>query len=227
MSSPNFKPANKGSLSGIIQEVLKNFSLSLENCIPAIVESYDRTTNTVTVQPAINNILTDGNSCPRDVLRLPVYSYSGGGIYMSFPLKKSDTGWIIAGDRDISIFKQALKVSNPNTYRTHQFSFGFFIPDKIKGYTIASSDNDAYVLSTLDGKTKITLKENAISIISGSNLTINSPNINITGNITHTGNLTTSGTITGKTDVIASSISGKEHKHGGVTAGSASTGAPQ
>lgn len=235
MSLANFNPANKSTLSGVLQEVLKNFSLELENCLPAVVKSYDRTNNIVTVQPAINTILTNGNSQPRDLLRLPVYIYGGGGLFMSFPLQENDTGWIIAGDRDISIFKQSLKVSNPNTYRTHQFSFGFFIPDKIKGYTINQADTNSFIISSLDGNTKITLMQNKIDIISGldiniqsaSNLTINASNIKIEGNITHTGNLTTSGTITANIDVIAGGISGKTHIHGGVTSGDKNTGVPQ
>lgn len=227
MSLPNYNPSNSDTLSGVIAEVLKNFGLSLENCIPAVVVSYDRTNNVAVVKPAINTILTDGTPQERDTIKLPVHILGGGGLVVSVPLSSGDTGWIIAGDRDISLFKQSLGVSNPNTYRTHKFSFGFFIPDKIKGVSISSEDSSALTIQTLDGTTKISIESGKINIVSSASLTINAPNVNITGNAEITGDLTVTGTITGQTDVVAGTISGLSHTHGGVTAGGSSTGVPQ
>ena len=51
--------------------------------------------------------------------------------------------------------------------------------------------------------------------------------LTITGNVTITGDLTASGTVFGQTDVIAATISGKGHKHGGVQSGTAISGTPQ
>lgn len=208
MGLPNYNPSNADSLSGVIAEVLKNFSLSLENCMPAVVLSYDRANNTVEVQPAINTILTDGKEQARDVLRLPVHILGGNGIVITAPLKKGDTGWIIAGDRDISLFKQSLKVSNPNTYRTHKLGFGFFIPDKIKGVSVANEDENALTIQTLDGNTKISIQSGKVKIVSSdtieascSDLTINGASVSIngestiTGNVLIDGNLTVTGTI--------------------------------
>ena len=202
MSLPNYNPSNANSLSGVIAEVLKNFGLSLENSMPAIVVSYDRANNIAEVQPAINSVLTDGNAQQRDTIKLPVHLYGGNGVVISCPLKKGDTGFIIAGDRDISLFKQSLKVSNPNTYRTHKLSFGFFIPDKVKGVSVSSDDSDSLTIQTLDGNTKISLKSGQVSIVSSSkvditasNLTITCPSVKITGTAQITGDLTVNGTI--------------------------------
>lgn len=224
----NYNPANTSSLSGAISEVLKNFGLSQENCIPAVVVSYDRQANTAVVQPAINCIATSGESLPRDTMRLPVHIGGGGGIVMAFPLKKDDTGWIIASDRDISLFKQSLKVSNPNTYQTHKYSFGFFVPDKIKGYTLNQADNNNFVLQTLDGSTRISLGDGVVNIISknginstAQNLTITIPTITITGDINITGDVNVTGKISATdeissdTDVKSAGISGKLHVHTG------------
>lgn len=234
MSQASYNPADKNSLSGVIQEVLRNYSLSLENCIPAVVVSHDRATNTVIVQPAINSVLTDGTPQARDKIKLPIHIFGGGGVVISAPLNAGDTGWIIAGDRDISLFKQSLAISNPNTYRTHKFSFGFFIPDKIKGFSVQSGDEGAFLIQTLDGTTRIALSDGLIKVVSKSdvnvespNLTITGQNVSITGTTTITGDLTVSGTITGQTDVIAAGISGKAHVHGGVTSGNATSGGPQ
>lgn len=233
MSLPNYNPSNADSLSGVISEVLKNFGLSLENCIPAVVVSYDRSANVAEVKPAINSILTDGTPQERDTIKLPVHILGGGGIVISAPLAAGNTGWIIAGDRDIALFKQSLAVSNPNTYRTHKFSFGFFIPDKIKGVTIKSTDTNALTIQTLDGSTRIALSDGKVKIVSSNeieiestSLTIEATNVNITGTATITGDLTVTGTITGQTDVVAETISGKSHIHSGGTI-QGKTGVPQ
>ena len=224
MSLPNYNPSNASTLSGVISEVLKNFGLSLENCLPAVVVSYDRSANVAEVKPAINTILTDGTPQERDTIKLPVHILGGGGLVISVPLSAGDTGWIIAGDRDISLFKQSLSVSNPNTYRTHKFSFGFFIPDKIKGVTIKSTDSDALTIQTLDGSTRIAISDKKVKIVSSEeveveceSLTMEATNVNIKGNTVITGDLTVTGTITGQTDVVAGTISGMSHIHSGGT----------
>lgn len=164
MSLPNFNPANQGSFSGVITEVLKNYGLQLENSMPAVVQSYDRQKNTVLVTPAINVETTGGEFIQREAIELPVHVLGGGGIILSMPLVAGDTGWIIAGDRDIALFKQSLAVSNPNTRRQHKYSFGFFIPDKVNGISVSQADEDKFVIQTLDGKTKITLKKEEVIV---------------------------------------------------------------
>jgi hypothetical protein len=134
----------------------------------------------------------------------------------------------IASDRDISLFKQSLKVSNPNTYQTHKYSFGFFVPDKIKGYTLNQGDNNNFVLQTLDGSTRISLGDGVVNIISknginstAQNLTITIPTITITGDINITGDVNVTGKISATdeissdTDVKSAGISGKLHVHTG------------
>lgn len=206
---PSYNESNTSSMSGILEEVLKNYSLNLENCFPAVVVSHDRTNNTVVVTPAINMVATDGTASPRANITLPVHIFGGGGIIISTPLKEGDTGWIIAGDRDITLFKQSLKVSNPNTYRTHKLSFGFFIPDKVKGFTVQSGDDNAFLIQTLDGSTRIALSDGLVKVKTGGNIVAECTNLTITassckitattdiiGDTTITGNLTVSSDIT-------------------------------
>ena len=227
MALPNYNPSNKSTMSGVIAEVLKNFGLSLENCLPAVVVSYDRTNNIVEVQPAINTILTDGTAQPRDTIQLPVHLFGGAGIVISTPLSAGDTGWIIAGDRDIALFKQSLGVSNPNTYRTHKYSFGFFVPDKIKGITVAGGDDNALTIQTLDGTTRISLMAGSVKVVSSNTVSVESTSLTITSpTVSIIGDLVVSGTITGQTDVVAYNVSGKTHKHTNGTASDGKTGLP-
>ena len=223
---PSYNESNKYSLSGILEEVLKNYSLNLENVLPAVVVSHDRTANTVVVTPAINMIGTDGEPMQRANITLPVHIFGGGGVIISAPLQTGDTGWIIASDRDITLFKQSLKVSNPNTYRTHKYSFGFFLPDKVKGFTVQSGDDNAFLIQTLDGSTRIALSDGLVKIkTSGdikaecTNLTIDATSCKITattdivGDTSITGNLTVSGDITATGEVTGNSVALSTHKH--------------
>lgn len=200
--APNYNPSNQFTMAGMLEEVLKNYSLGLENCLPAVVVSHDRTANTVVVTPAIKTVSTDGEANQRANITLPVHVFGGGGIVISTPLKAGDTGWIVACDRDITLFKQSLKVSNPNTYRTHKLAFGFFIPDKVKGFTVSGGDTNAFLIQTLDGSTKIALSDGLVEIKTGgdikaecSNLTITASSCKITAETEITGNVTVSGTM--------------------------------
>ena len=176
----NYNPANLDTLTGTFAEVLKNFSINLENCIPAIVKSYDRTKNVAVVKPAINMISTSGEIIERSEIEIEVLSLCGGGVVLSFPLNEGDTGWIVSCDRDTTLFKQSMSLSIPNTYRRHKYAFGFFIPDKIKNTNISSEDVDSFVIQTIDGQTKITVGSSGVKIKSSSNVDVEAVNVNIT-----------------------------------------------
>lgn len=124
--------------------LMEKLSASIDCVIPGIVQSYDKATNRATVKPAITGVASQGQKISKEALtNIPVLQLSGGGVRMSFPIKAGDTGWLVACDRNISIFKQNLTESAPNDYRKHKFEDSFFIPDAINAdgvddFTIAS-----------------------------------------------------------------------------------------
>lgn len=63
-------------------------------------------------------------------------------------------------------------------------------------------------------------------ILGAGKIEFEAPVIEMNGNLIVDGNITAIGTVTGETDVIAGAISGKTHKHGGVTVGAGNTGVP-
>ena len=202
---PNYNPANQGSLSGVLSEVLKNYGLQLECSMPAVVKSFDRAKNTAFVIPAINIEKTDGTFLQREAIELPVHTIGGSGIVLSTNLVQGDTGWIIAGDRDIALFKQSLAVSNPNTRRQHRYSFGFFLPDKVSGFTVSDSDKSKFVIQTLDGSTKITITNGEVQIVTDGTISAECKDISVTAS----GNLTAeaqSATITASTVTINGNV---------------------
>lgn len=211
---PDYNPADANTLSGLNNMLQNKISMSIDCAIPGIVQSYDRTTNRAVVKPAITGVASQGQKVSKEpLINIPVFCMSGGGIVMSFPVKQGDTGWLVANDRNISIFKQNLEESAPNDYRKHHFLDAFFLPDKINDINYSQDDNGAFVIQTLTGTTKITLKEGVI--------TLTSPSVVINGDTTINGTLTVS------TETITNGIAFTTHVHGGVQTGSGSTGVPR
>lgn len=160
--------------------LIRNVLLSLEIVLPAVVVEYDRAKNLVTVQPAVNRVLTDGTEAKRALAKIPCVNLCGNGIGINFPLKKGDTGWLIAADRDTENFQQLLETSRPKTFNLHSFQFGFFIPDKIHGFKIHDDDADSLVIETLDCKTRISIKQGQITIVSSDNVKVETETADVT-----------------------------------------------
>ena len=205
----------------------KKIFSKLEKIAPAKVISYNRTTNRAEVQILPQDSTSTGEKLPRrPLVNIPALNLGGGGFVFSFPIQAGDVGWIFAADKDISVFKQLLQEYAPNTYRKHRYDDSFFIPDNINGFTISADDAAAVLLSSLDGTTKISVKNGQVSI-TATNTVVNATAATINAPTTINGDVTVNGTLTASTDVVGGGISLKTHTHGGVTAGGASTGAPQ
>lgn len=210
---PAREPSDTTSLEGLCR-MLKDITLmDMEKVLPGVVQSYDRVNNRAVVKPAITGIASLGQKIPKNpLINIPVLTLQGGGIYMSFPLKQGDKGWLVACDRDISIFKQCLAESAPNSYRKHCFNDAFFIPDKINSISLAEEDDGAFVISAENGSAKFALKDGEIKI---------------TGKTTIIGDTEISGKLTVSDEVIGNGIALSTHVHGGVQSGSGSSGGPQ
>jgi hypothetical protein len=185
-NSPDIDPANNGTLAGTLQFCMKKFMQGVNGMLPASVINYDRATNRVQVQLLINLVTTTGQQVPRSQLAsIPVMIFGGGGFFLSFPLNTGDLGWVLANDRDISLFLQNYQQSAPNTFRMNSFSDGVFVPDIMKGYTINSEDANSVVLQNLDGTIKMSLLSDRIKLTA--------PLVEITGGLQVDGVITGEG----------------------------------
>lgn len=231
-SPMSIDPASRGDLAGTVKLILTKFLAGVDDMLPAKVISYDRNTNRAKVQPMVYMVTTDGRKQSRaPVASIPVLQLGGGGFVLSFPIKPGDLGWIKANDRDISIFLQSLKESPPNTEFKHTFSDAMFIPDTMfKSVNIAGEDDDNVVLQSLDGSVKVSLSNNSVKIKASTKVTIDCPLTEITGELvtgTDAGQSATfGGNIFTPADVLAGTISLKDHVHDGVQPGGGNTGEP-
>lgn len=211
-NAPDVDPADNDTLAGTLNFCFKKLLQNTNGMLPAKVISYDRVKNRAQVQLLISMVTTSGQIVSRPQLAsIPVLILGGGGFFLSFNLNTGDLGWVLANDRDISLFLQTYEESPPNTARIKNFADSVFIPDIMTGYNIAQEDETSVTLQNLDGTVKISLQENKIKltaplveitgglqvdgVITGEGvnpLTINSPLIANNGvTITGTGNALT------------------------------------
>ena len=247
LAQPSRNPANDGTMTGMLREVMGKMTQGLDDCLPATVVAFDRTSNRATVKPMVQVVTTKGEAVSRaQLVSVPVFQIGGGGFLLNFNLKPGDLGWIKASDRDTSLFLQQYSEQKPNTKRMHSFSDGLFFPDVMRGYTIDGEDAENAVLQTLDGtcrvaiwpdRVKITaplveVEAEDVQVLATAATIIDSPETTITGNVTINGNLQvdgdidSDGTITGDIDVVTGVISLKNHRTSGVTIGLGISGGP-
>jgi len=208
-ANPSVDPANYDSLTGAFREIFSKLMSNTDGMLPAQVIAYNAGPPAqVQVKPLIKIITTTGETLSRPVIAdLPVFQLGGGGFLINFPLQPGDLGWIVANDRDISLFLQSYEESPPNTFRKKSFSDALFIPNVLTNYTIAGEDSANMVLQNLEGTVKLSLgtsqiKIQAPTIILDGNITINgtitpsTPPLLVVGEFHVSGDITASGDIT-------------------------------
>lgn len=162
---PMIDDANDASLPGLIAQMIKNNNINLEDCMPATVISYDRSSNVASIQPQIHMVATDGTAIKRGPLaKIPVLTLGGGGFIINFPVTGGSRGWIKATDRDMSLYMQSMSAQPPNTSRLHSFSDSFFIPDVVSGFTIDGEDTNNMVIQNTAGTYRIALWPDRVKI---------------------------------------------------------------
>ncbi len=163
---PSNNPAETNSESGKNDFLFDKLLSKIEKIAPAQIISYDRQKNRAVVQILNQSITSQGGKIPRKPLKdIPALVLYGGDFVLSFPIKEGDVGWICAADRNISIFKQTLKMFAPATYEKHRYKDSFFVPNYINGFTYTPDDEDAVLLTSTDGSTKISVKQGQVTII--------------------------------------------------------------
>jgi phage baseplate assembly protein gpV len=161
--------------------------------------------------PLVNQLDGFDNAIPHGVVHhLPYMRVQGGANAVIIDPQIGDIGIAVFAQSDISAVKanaqtDARGAANPGSRRKFAYEDGLYIGGVLNGTPTQ------YVQFNASG----------ISIISPNAVTINAPEINSTGDWTHTG------TITASVDVVANGISLHDHVHGGVQAGSGTTGVPE
>lgn len=174
---PQFDRGRVRTLNGFISEILKGESVVQERAIPAIVLSCDNKSGTATVMPIVarvgdtkdGEVLVDRPSCTVKVVRI-----RHGGFKISIPVKRGDTGWLVASDRNASSAMSAAADHNadeefvqvrPDDLSVSKFANGFFIPDN---WGVDESAEDGVLsIESEDGNRRIRISGSSIEINNG------------------------------------------------------------
>lgn len=186
-----------------VNEILKN----LHTCTPGIVESFDASTQLATIQPALKRIFKETQEEGDDILveenlpkliNVPVIFPRGGGYSLTFPVKEGDECLILFCERAIDGWHQFGTVRKPNGRRFHSLTDAVAIvglsskPNKVPNYnadyTELKSDNESVIVTIQnDGEAKV---------YADTKITLDSPDVLITGNLTVEGDSILSETVT-------------------------------
>lgn len=189
--------------------------------IPAIVKEYNPEINIAKVIPTIKcrNTTTDDKGNPTyqnyPIYEVPVRRLGAGNMVILTPIKENTTGWLCASDKNTyQYFKKdsnLTQIVEPNDMRVHNYGFGCFEPDIIRGFVLNNEDSDSLSIQSINGATRIVIDANneEIRIFAPNKININTPKIEVSG------------------DVVAGGISLINHVHGGVQGGSGNTGRPK
>lgn len=179
-ANPSVDPANEGTLTGAFRQIFGKLLQDVNGMLPAQVIAFDRTTNRVQVQPLISVLTTAGQTVGRaQIASLPVAQIGGGGHILNFNLVTGDLGWILANDRDISLFLQSYSAQRPNTERKCNFADSLFIPDVMTGFTISDEDALNAVFQAKNSDVRVSLWPEFVKITAPRGLGINiQPNAN-------------------------------------------------
>ena len=208
MNKLDLKATGTEDLGSSLALAFRQALMKLENMLPAVVVTVDRTAGRCNVKPMVMAGTADGQKVSRPVVaNVPIMCLGAGGIYASYPVKAGDTGFIFGADRDTSLYYQGKGGEDwPNTERLHSFSDGGFLPLRLFDFSIAGGVlADGFALQTEDGETYMTLKDGEIQI--------KAAKIKLIGDTESVGGITSNG----------KNIS-DSHTHSGVESGSSSTG---
>lgn len=159
----------------------KDAATNLRVAMPGIIQSYDESSQTVTVQPAIReNVRLNGNVTDTEMpllVDVPVYFPSGGGYSLTFPVVAGDECLVVFADSCIDAWWQSGGVQGQLDKRRHDLSDGFaFVGFKSQSNAVPAGSG-----TTLQGGLgSINLNSGSITI-TNANVTIASSNVTIAG----------------------------------------------
>lgn len=186
--------------------------------IPGIIESFDPEAMTAVVQPAIQMTIRDekGNTSPGDrplLLDCPAQFPSGGGCTLTFPVAKGDECLVVFSSRCIDAWWQSGGVQKQAEPRMHDLSDGFVLLGfRSQPRVIGAISTTSAQLRSDDGATFVEVSpDGQVAITAPGGLTINA-DVTVNGQVHTTG------------DVVAGTVSVKNHAHPDAQGGN--TGAP-
>ena len=164
---------------------------------------------TVDVQPLVSMVDGRGNATQHEtVYKLPYFRLQSGANAVIMDPAVGDIGIMLICDRDVSSVEASQDTAPPPSMRMFNFSDGLFI-----GGILGTTTPTQYLAFTAGG------------IVVGGNLVVNG-NLQLAGSIEAAAGGEYTGTITTSGDVVAGTISLKNHLTSAVATGGGTSGPP-
>lgn len=133
MTTPISDWQRSPTLQQVLERLRKSIFAGLRVSLPAVVQAYDPSTQTVDAHPQIQDSvqMEDGSVQPLPwevVPHVPVAFPSGGGFRLTFPIQPGDTGLLVFADRGIDLWQQQGGEGSPVDDRRHHLSDAIFVP---------------------------------------------------------------------------------------------------
>ena len=216
---------------------LENAQANIWTAMPGIVTAVNLTAQTVSVQPAIQGVVSnpDGSTQATNLpvlVDVPIVWPRAGGFALTFPIAAGDEVLVVFGSRCIDSWWQSGGVGAQAEARMHDLSDGFAIlapTSQPKKFSNVSSANvqlrdtagTTFVEITPGGKarvigaTAIDISAPTINMSASGAVNITAPTIAMNGQVTQASGSFSIGGVTFGT-----------HKHTGVQTGSGTSGGP-
>ena len=155
----------------LYEAIMDNVANRIRGAMPGIIQAFDPTTQTVSVQPALRERVRQPDLTTRWVAipvlhDVPLVLPRAGGFVLTFPVQPGDECLLVFADMAIDGWWEAGGVQNQVEKRRHDLSDAFAIlgtwsqPRVIAGYA-----TDAARLQTDDGTSYISLKPGEIDLV--------------------------------------------------------------
>lgn len=252
MSNDTIENESPAGLPSIIRQGIRNYMKDVHTCLPGKIVEFNAQNQTAKVQLLIRRIFKGNNE--KDIpalINVPVWQPKVSGFSITLPIKPDDECLVVFSERSIDNWFKSGGIQTPTDFRLHSYSDAICLvgmssePNVIQNYDvdnlqIRNSDNDLHISLKADKtieikaegttiiieNTKVTVNTEETIINASSKVTVDTPIAEFTTDVEIGGNLTVIGESTAS-DHISDGISGKTHKHGGVTSGTATSGPPQ
>lgn len=169
------------------QSQIDSTLMNLHTSMPAIIMSYDADTRTVTAQPAIQRVFTDGEglSGPMNLppcVDVPVIFPGGGGYEITFPVKEGDECLLLFSERCIDSWFVSGEPNVPADYRQHDLSDAIAIVGLKSLAKVTPTDNAGMNIGSTTNRISITDDDISITVNDVKRVSLSDESIDLTMN---------------------------------------------
>ena len=234
-----------GAQTTALDEAISSNRADIQTAMPGIIQSFNPSAVTCTVQPAIQGVIERRDGKNENVnlpllLDCPVVFPHAGGCTLTFPIKPGDECLVVFGSRCIDAWWQSGGVQVPMEMRMHDLSDGFVIPGPMsQAKKIGGISTSAVQLRSDDGQAFIEINPSSHDILMetpanitfrANRITLDTPNVVNNGQLSSGGSkgvgATINGIVTITEDAVINDRSFNGHRHKDVEPGGGTSGVP-